>query len=447
MSIRILDDKCVGCKACVSACPFGAVTVLNKKARIDKLKCNLCGACVDACEKFQAIELIYNEKHTIDKSKHRGLWVVAEQNCGKIANITLELLGEGKKLAQELDEPLCSILCGDNMEQAANDLICYGADIVYWAQSSQLKLFLEDTYTQVITGLIKEQKPNIVLIGATSAGRSLAPKIAARMETGLTADCTCFEIDPETKNLLQIRPAFGGNLMAAIICPNHRPQMATVRPKVFKPAEFDKLRTGKIIKYDYSRQNFTQRAELLDVIVQTTETSNLAEADIVVAAGKGLQNLRNIELIEQLADALGGVVGASRAVVEAGWISYAHQVGQTGKTVRPKLYIACGISGAVQHLVGMQSSETVVAINKDSNAPIFRVADYGIVGNVLEVVPILTDQIKTIYAKKEKSIKKQSSAEFDVADYSDGQDHINNIPDTCDKTKIQTKEEDALIVN
>jgi len=393
VSIRVIAGKCSGCKLCVKACPFGAITVEQKKAEISIAKCNFCGACVDACKKFNAIELIRETAQAVDKSQHRGVWVFAEQKEGRIAHVTFELLGQGRKLADKLGEPLCAMLLGNQATESARELICYGADKVYLAESKQFDVPMEGVFTEVIAGLIKEHKPNIVLFGATSFGRSLAPRVASRLETGLTADCTGLDIDPATRDLLQTRPAFGGNLMATIICPNHRPQMASVRPKVFKPIQRDELRMGRIFKYNYYEHSLAQRAQLLALVKETGKTAGIEQADIIVAGGLGLGNAENFRMVETLAQSMGGALGASRGVVEAGWVSSANQVGQTGKTVCPKLYIACGISGAIQHLVGMQSSDIIVAINKDPNAAIFHAADYCIVADALDVVPALTREI------------------------------------------------------
>lgn len=393
MGIRVIAENCYGCKLCLSSCPFGIIEIIDKKAVI-KEGCTLCGACATAC-KFSAIEIIRDATtSTIDKSLYRGVWVFAEQKEGKLANVALELLGEGRKLADELGEPLVALLLGEGISGEAQKLIAYGADKVFVADAPELKYFLEDAYTQVIVKLVREEKPNIILMGATAIGRSLAPKVAARLETGLTADCTGLEVDVAEKNLLQTRPAFGGNLMATILCPNHRPQMATVRPKVFKPLAEDSQRTGEVVKVDLSGIAWDIRAKVLQVVKEVGSTVNLEEANIIVSGGRGLCDPKNFKLVEELAAVLGGAVGASRAAVDAGWVPYSHQVGQTGKTVGPKIYFACGIHGAIQHMAGMSSSDIVIAINKNPDAPIFKIATYGIVGDVREVLPLLTKAFK-----------------------------------------------------
>ncbi len=392
MGIKIYLEKCYGCKVCVPSCPFGLIEIVDKKAVI-KDGCNLCGACVSTC-KFKAIEIIRDVKVTIDKSLYKGVWIFAEQRNGQLANVAKELLGEGRKLADELGEPLVAVLLGHNIESEAKQLVAYGADQVFVADAPQLEHFLEDSYTQVLVDLVQKERPNIILMGATAIGRSLAPKVAARLETGLTADCTGLDVDVAEKNLLQTRPAFGGNLMATILCPNHRPQMATVRPKVFKPLEPDLGRKATITKVDLSKTQWEIRAKILEIVNEVGHSVNLEEANIIVSGGRGLCDPKNFELVRELADTLGAAVGASRAAVDSGWIPYAHQVGQTGKTVGPKVYIACGIRGAIQHLAGMQSSDIIVAINKDPDAPIFKLATYGIVGDVLEILPMLTKEFK-----------------------------------------------------
>ncbi len=394
MGIRVIDDKCTGCKVCIAACPFGAIEVKVKKAIIDD-KCTLCGACVEVC-KFEAIVIEKEKTSGEDLSKYTDVWVFAEQRDNIISSVAYELLGEGRKLADATGENLCAVLIGDGIKEKAQDLISHGADKVYLADAPLLKYFQDDPYTQVFVDLIKEWFPSIVLMGATAVGRSLAPRVAARLKTGLTADCTGLEIDKERGILLQTRPAFGGNIMATIICPGTRPQMATVRHKVMKKAKKDGEHKGEIIVYKIDNKKLISRTKLIDFVEEVTKTVNLAEADIIVSGGRGLGEAKNFKLIEELAQAIGGAVGASRAAVDAGWIPYSHQVGQTGRTVCPKIYIACGISGAIQHLIGMQSSDIIIAINKDPLASIFKIATYGIEGDLFEIVPLLTKKFKEV---------------------------------------------------
>ena len=394
MKIEVINDKCTGCKLCIPACPFGAIEIVDKKAVI-KDNCTFCGACVEVC-KFDAILLEKEETKAVDLSGFKNVWVFAEQNNNKAEPVVYELLGEGRKLADKLGEKLCVVLLGSDVKGEAAKLITYGADIVYLVEDKLLLSFQEDPYSKVFVKLIEDEKPNIILIGATSIGRSLAPKIATRVETGLTADCTGLEIDLDEKLLLQTRPAFGGNIMATIICPDNRPQMATVRHKVMKKAIQNSAHKGEIVAKKFEKSFLGSRTKIIKFVEEVSKTVNLAEADIIVSGGRGIGGPENFKIIEELAKVLGGAVGASRAAVDAEWIPYSHQVGQTGRTVCPKLYIACGISGAIQHLVGMQSSNIIVAINKDPLAPIFKVATYGIEGDLFEVVPALTEEFKKI---------------------------------------------------
>ncbi|MFC1559921.1 FAD-binding protein [Candidatus Margulisiibacteriota bacterium] len=357
-------------------------------------KCTLCGACPSAC-KFDAIEFSKEEVEVADKSKYKGIWVFAEQHHDKVQGVAYELLGEGEKLAKELGVELCAVLLGaKNIESEVKELFAYGADKVYIATAEELRHYSTLPYTKVISEMINQYKPEIVLFGATTTGRDLASRIAARIHAGLTADCTGLSIDIKEKLLQQTRPAFGGNIMATIVCKNHRPQMSTVRPKVMKKADPDHKRAGEVVKIEPKIGKEDLLVELIDVLQDTSVKVNLSEAEVIVSGGRGLGAPENFKLIEELAATLGGAVGASRATVDAGWISSHHQVGQTGKTVCPKLYIACGISGAIQHLAGMQSSDVIVAINKDPDAPIFKVATYGIVGDLFEIVPKLTKAIE-----------------------------------------------------
>jgi len=394
-SITIFPDKCTGCALCVKPCPFGAICMAGKKAVIDMAKCTLCGACVEAC-KFKAIELKKDAGPKKDLSGYKDVWVFCEQKKGVIQSISFELLGEGRKLADKLDVKLCAVILGSGMEPAIEKLSERGADKIYIVDHPALKSYQDDPYTEVLVKLVKEYSPEIILCGATTIGRSLVSRVAVKIGAGLTADCTGLDIDKRDKLLLQTRPAFGGNIMATIITPNHRPQMATVRHKVMKEAEIDKSRKAEVIRKTYPENVMKSRTRLLDIIEEIEETVNLAEADIVVSGGRGLGGPENFATIRELARVLNAAVGASRAAVDSDWIPYSHQVGQTGKTVCPKLYIACGISGQIQHLIGMQSSKVIVAINKDPDAPIFKAATYGIVGDIFDIVPALTKEFKRV---------------------------------------------------
>lgn len=394
MAVKVIQEKCIGCGICIDTCPFDAIDMVDEKAVITD-KCTACGNCKDVCPK-EAIIMEEREKNIINIDEYKGVWVFAEQREGKLLNVSIELIGEGRKIADELDTELTAILLGKDVEDLAKQLIKYGADNVLYGESELLQIYTTDGYTKVICDLIKERKPEIMLIGATNIGRDLGPRISARIHTGLTADCTRLEVDKENRRLLQTRPAFGGNLMATIICPNHRPQMSTVRPGVMEKAKYDESRLGNIEKFVPNLREEDIKAKVLEVVKEAKAQIKLEEANIIVSGGRGLGNPEGFKLIEELAEKLGAVVGASRATVDAGWIDQSHQVGQTGKTVRPTLYIACGISGAIQHLAGMQESEVIVAINKDKNAPIFKIADYGVVGDVYEVLPELIEALDNI---------------------------------------------------
>ena len=394
-SIVVIKDLCNGCEVCLDYCPYDAIDMVDGVAWINE-KCTLCFACVEPCP----VDAIVKEESGVelpdlDKGAYSGIWVFAEQRNGKISTVVHELLGVGRRLADGTGEKLTSVLLGYDMEPAARDLVPFGAEEVIYVDDQRLRQFNDGPYSTILAELIEERRPSIVLAGATFMGRSFIPMVASKVGTGLTADCTMLDIDSETGDLLQTRPAFGGNIMATIVCPRHRPQMATVRHKVMIAAERDESRKGEVhVVRGLDGTRLDERTEVLEVVEEILDTVNLAEADVIVAGGRGVGGPEGFKLLEDLAILLDGALGASRSVVDSGWIPYSHQVGQTGQTVKPKLYIACGISGAVQHLAGMQTSDVIVAINKDADAPIFDAATYGLVGDLFQIVPEIIRSVK-----------------------------------------------------
>ena len=333
-------------------------------------------------------------------SDARNVWVFIEVVRGKIKGVSLELLGQGRKMADDLGEKLVAIIPGNEIEDFAKMAIHYGADEAIVVDQKELKDYSTDGYTKAMCTLIKKYNPAVLLIGATNNGRDLGPRVSSRMQTGLTADCTELGVDSETRLVKWTRPAFGGNLMATILCPDYRPQIGTVRPGLFKKPEEDTGRKGEIIHETVEFGPDEIRTRIVEVITEAGGADvNLEEAEIIVSGGRGVGGPEGFEVLKELADEIGAQIGASRAAVDSGWISSLHQVGQTGKSVGPKIYIACGISGAIQHVAGMSSSDVIIAINKDPDAPIFNIADYGIVGDLFEIIPELTKRIRSSKAE------------------------------------------------
>ncbi|MGA5688015.1 electron transfer flavoprotein subunit alpha/FixB family protein [Cytobacillus pseudoceanisediminis] len=326
--------------------------------------------------------------------EYRGVWVFIEQNDGKIEGVSLELLGAGRKLADKLDVPLSGVLLGYEIKSLCQEVIAYGADQVYVIDHEVMKDYRTESYMKAVINLAEKYKPEIFLYGATSNGKDLASAVATDLSTGLTADTTMLDVEVDKRLLEASRPAFGGNIMATILCKKHRPQMATVRPKVMKALEPDPDRQGEVIEEAITLSEDDIRTKVIKIVKDVTKKVNLADAHVVVAGGKGMGDFQNFQLIHDLADAIGATVGGTRDVVEAGWLPHEQQVGQTGETITPKVYFAIGISGAIQHVVGMKNSEFIIAINKDPDAPIFDVATYGIVGDALEIVPKLIKELK-----------------------------------------------------
>jgi len=399
--IRVIFDECTGCTICVKSCPYKSITMHDHKAVIDLNTCVLCGLCVDACP-FDAITIQRTRFKGQDISLFSGISMFAENHDSKLEPVVLEIIGAARELNKDLNTTISAVLIGNEVEHLAEELISYGVHEVWMVNSPKITDYEEDVEAKLIEDIILKMKPEIFLGGGTIIGRSLLPRVAASLLTGLTADCTELHIESGEdgiKQLSQTRPAFGGNIMATIMCDKHRPQMATVRHKVMKEAEkVGKEHKGKIVKFD-SLHIPKSKFEILDFTKGGGGHVNLQDADIIVSGGRGIQDPKNFALIEELAEVLGGSLGASRAAVDAGWIDYPHQVGQTGKTVNPVVYIACGISGAIQHLAGMKSSDLIIAINNDINAPIFDVCHYGIVGDLFEVIPEFINQLAGKSAK------------------------------------------------
>lgn len=340
-------------------------------------------------------------------SEYKGIFVFAEQRDRKVQKVALELIGKGKQLAKDLNTTVTAVLLGHDMMDEAKKLCYAGADNVIYVDDEILDVYMTEPYVYTMNKIIEDKKPDIVIYGATAIGRDMAPRVSARVHTGLTADCTGLTIEPDDENpeklnLMMTRPAFGGNLMATIACPNHRPQMATVRPGVMQALKMSDQNPVNIEQYKVEIPADCKNVEILDITKIIQQRMNIEDAKVLVSGGRGMHGPENYPMLEELAELLGGTISASRAAVDAGWVPKDRQVGQTGKTVRPNLYIACGISGAIQHLAGMEESDYIIAINKDATAPIFDVADVGIVGDIFKIVPLLIEQLKQEKSKEDK---------------------------------------------
>ena len=391
MGIWVEIDLCNGCQRCLKVCPYGAIEMRDAKAHILE-RCTTCGACLDVC-KQEALLSDIEPRAIPDFSDRKGIWVFAEQRRGTLTPVSLELLGKAQELAGRLNQEVSALLVGVDVSGIAETLIKHGADNVYLVQHETLKDYRTIAYTKVFEELINKHRPNILLLGATHIGRDLAPRVSRRVGAGLTADCTELTIDPEEGILLQTRPAFGGNVMATIASRYSRPQMATVRPGVME-AQPKPGSKGKVIHHAFSIPEDEIGSRVLETVREEKRGVNLSDAKVIVAGGRGVGDAEGFKLLENMAAVMGGELAGTRVAVEEGWVPGDRQVGQTGQSVRPELYIACGISGAIQHRAGMMNARFIIAINKDPRAPIFQVADWGIVGDFHEVVPEMVRQLR-----------------------------------------------------
>jgi len=415
MAVVVNHELCKGCQICVKACPFQAIDFddVARKATINE-KCTACSVCISKCP-FKAISK--DETDAVDLSAYKHIWVFAEQRDGELMGVAKELIACGRRLSRDIsaDTKCYALLVGNNLDALGQEAIEWGADGSILIESPLLEHFNTDGYTKVICDAIQEMKPEIILYGATHIGRDLAPRVAGRSNVGLTADCTGLEVDlekykaycakettldlstlegedPNDKGIKQTRPAFGGNLMATIVSKKTRPQMSTVRPGVMSKQERVPGAKGEIIKVTPKLEESDIRTKIIKIVKEAKEMVSLTDAKIICSGGRGLGGPEGFKLMQEFADKVGGVVGSSRACVDNGWIGHEHQVGQTGTTVKPDIYFACGISGAIQHQAGMKNSKLIVAINKDPDAPIFGIADYGIVGDLYKVVPMIIEE-------------------------------------------------------
>lgn len=392
MAKLVINQSLVGnIQEVISICPFGAMEEKNGELLINAA-CKMCKLCVKKGPKG-AIEYVEEVKESIDKDKWKGIVVYVDHIDGVIHPVTYELIGKAKELGAKINHPVYALMMGSNITEECRELLHYNVDKVYVYDQEKLARFIMEPYTEVFEDFVNRVKPTAILMGATPIGRQLAPRLAARLKTGLTADCTILDITEET-DLVQIRPAFGGNIMAQILTPNHRPQMATVRYKVMDAPKRNEKETGEIVECSISSEKLDSRVEVLDIIAKEKEQF-IEASEVLVVAGRGVKKEEDLKLLQELADLLGGQLACTRPVMEAGWLEAKRQVGLSGRTVRPKLIITCGVSGSVQFTAGMNNSDHIVAINKDENAPIFKTAHYGLVGDLYEIIPDLINQIKT----------------------------------------------------